>query len=574
MSVRKWIAAALALLMLGGTLTGCTGGQAPEEGSSAPTSTTSMPDNVTSEEDPSSATSADDSSDTTASNSDAASNNSTVSTAPGTKQPDNSKNTTKQPNSTKKPNTTTQAPDKGVTTPVTNLTWDFMKGKGGAEKNAVSVRESIVNAKDSLKVSGTTYYFSNSGNDFNDGKSPQTALKSPSRISRLTLKSGDAVLFERGSIFRLDSGISLQSGVSYGAYGSGNKPEFWFSIKNYGGSNLWTKHSTTNVWKVTYNYPEAGILVINDGALVGNKVFSMTQMQKNGDFYSSGNGTLYLYSKTDPNKYADIEISSGGSFGGATQNVSNITVENLCIKYTSGHGFGFVGANNVTIRNCVLGWIGGAVHHPGTGDTTRLGNAIEFYNSSSNLTIENNWIYQVYDTGITFQGTRGPYKNISFKSNLIEYCTMAIELWNDNKDDEISNVVIENNHMRFSNYGWGAMPDRGGRGAHLWSGWRLGEPYTNFHIVVRNNIFDCSYSNIISGAWKPVTSGVMEYKIEGNSYYQRNHIGADDLGYQMKYNVAFFFGVNAKQIDANNQAELEQAVKAVDPSAKTIKWLS
>ena len=149
---------------------------------------------------------------------------------------------------------------------------------------------------------------------------------------------------------------------------------------------------------------------------------------------------------------------------------------------------------------------------------------------------------------------------------------MAIEVWNRNKDDEVS-AVIENNHLRFSNYGWGAMPDRGGRGAHIWSGWQVGEPYTNFHITVRNNIFDCSYSNIISGAWTPVTSGTMEYAITGNTYYQRNHIGSADLGYGMKYNVAFFFGVNAVQVDANDQAELEKAVKAVDPNAKTIKWL-
>lgn len=558
MFVRKWIAVASTALMLCGVLAGCGGSKTPNESSSVliPTS-----DNMTSGEGTEPITSTDSASDTTATN-----NSST--TDSGTWKANNNNTTTT------KPPTTTQAPNKNVTTPVTNLTWDFMKGKGGDEKNAVSMRQTIANAKDALNVSGTKYYFSTNGNDLNDGRSPQTALKSPDRISRLSLKAGDAVLFERGSIFRLDEGISLQSGVSYGAYGSGNKPEFWFSIKNYGDGNLWTKHSAANVWKVAYTYSEAGILVINDGALVGNKVFSMAKMQKNGDFYSDGTGTLYLYSKSDPNKYMDIEISSGGSFGGATQNVSNITVENLCIKYTSGHGFGFVGATNITIRNCVLGWIGGAVHNPGTGDTTRLGNAIEFYNSSSNLTVENNWIYQVYDTGITFQGDNGPFRSISFKNNLIEYCTMAIELWNRNKNDEISNVMIENNHLRFSNYGWGAMPDRGARGAHIWSDYRASEPYTNFHITIRNNIFDCSYSNIISAPWKPITSGVMEYTVTGNTYYQRNHTGAEDLGYQTRYNLAFFFGPGSKQVDANDQTELESAVKAVDPNAKTIKWLS
>ncbi len=563
MSVRKWTAVALATLMLCSTLVGCGGNKTPDASSSVLIPTSDMSDNMTSGDTSESTPTTDESSDTSTSG-----NGSSLTKDPGTKNPDKSNNATTKPAAT-----TAKAPIKSITTPVTDLKWDFMKGKGGAESETINYRKRIVNAKDTLKITGTTYYFSANGNDQNDGKSPQTALKTPTRISRLPLRAGDGVLFERGSIFRMTDGITLQSGVSYGAYGSGNKPEFWFSIKNYGGSNLWTKTSTANVWQVTYNYPEAGILVINDGALVGNKLFSMTKMQKNGDFYSNGKGTVFLYSKTDPNKYANIEISSGGSFGGS--DLKNVTVENICLKYTAGHGFGFVKANNVTIRNCVLGWIGGAVWNPSTGDTTRLGNAIEFYNSSSDLVVENNWIYEVYDTGITFQGDRGPYKNISFKNNLIEYCLMSMELWNRNRDDEISNVVVENNLMRFTNYGWGAMPNRGGRGACIYSTTTLAEPFTNLHILITNNIFDCTYSRFIQGTWKPVSNGTMDYKVQGNTYYQRNHTGAADLGYDFKYNEAFYFGfsLNPQRVDANNQSELENAVRAVDPQAKEIRWL-
>ena len=49
--------------------------------------------------------------------------------------------------------------------------------------------------------SGRIYYVSSNGNDNNDGLTPSTALKSLSRVSKLTLEAGDSVLFKKGDIF-------------------------------------------------------------------------------------------------------------------------------------------------------------------------------------------------------------------------------------------------------------------------------------------------------------------------------------------------------------------------------------
>lgn len=452
---------------------------------------------------------------------------------------------------------------------VTNLTWDVMKGLGGAEAQAVSMRQSIVNAKDSLSVSGTKYYFSESGSDTNDGKSANSPLKSLDRISRLPLKAGDAVLLERGSVFRIDSQINLVSGVSYGAYGSGNKPEIWCSAKNY--NEGWTKHSG-NIWKIAYQYSNAGQLVADDGKLVGNKVFSLNSVKKSGDFYCDDQGTLYLCSSKNPNTYKDIEIACPTSMMGG-DSLSNITIENLTLKYAGCHGVGISNGRGVTVRNCVFGWIGGMVQRPGTGDNTRLGNAIEFFNNGNDLKIQNNWIYEAYDTGFTFQGTVGPFENIYVGGNLMEYCVMTIEMWCNDHDTPIS-ATIENNVLRFANYGWGTMPDRIVRGGHIWMTWRLGDPYTNLKIAMNNNVFDCSYSYIFSYPWRKPTKGTMEFTYSGNVYYQRNHLGAaDKVHFGSKKNWAFYWGENAITVEANNQAELEAAVKAVDPNAKTIQWL-
>lgn len=451
--------------------------------------------------------------------------------------------------------------------------WDTMKKKGGAETLAISMRKQIWQTKDTLKVSGTTYYFSENGSDQNDGKTPQTAIKSLDRIARLPLKAGDAVLLERGSTFRIDAQINLVSGVSYGAYGTGNKPEILGSIKNYAGSDLWKKQAN-GLWKVAFTYPQAGQLVADDGALVGNKVFSQSAVKKNGDFYSDGKGSVYLYSTKDPNTYSDLEISCGGSMIGSNgSSVKNVTIENWCVKYAGRHGIGIVDADHITVRDCVFGWIGGDVQRPGSGDNTRLGNAIEFYNNANNILVENNWIYECYDAGITFQGTRGPFTNIVFRNNLIEYCMMSIEYWSSNENDKIR-ATFEGNVSRFANYGWGTMPDRIIRGAHLWSGWRLNGTDHDMQITIKNNVFDCAYSFIISEPWESSSQGEPQYTFSGNTYYQRDHVGgADKVGFGSKQNYAFFFGRDSAPTTAYDQAELEAAVKAVDPNAKEIKWL-
>ena len=451
--------------------------------------------------------------------------------------------------------------------------WDTMKKKGGAETLAISMRKQIWQTKDTLKVSGTTYYFSENGSDQNDGKTPQTAIKSLDRIARLPLKAGDAVLLERGSTFRIDAQINLVSGVSYGAYGTGNKPEILGSIKNYAGSDLWKKQAN-GLWKVAFTYPQAGQLVADDGALVGNKVFSQSAVKKNGDFYSDGKGSVYLYSTKDPNTYSDLEISCGGSMIGSNgSSVKNVTIENWCVKYAGCHGIGIVDADHITVRDCVFGWIGGDVQRPGSGDNTRLGNAIEFYNNANNILVENNWIYECYDAGITFQGTRGPFTNIVFRNNLIEYCMMSIEYWSSNENDKIR-ATFEGNVSRFANYGWGTMPDRIIRGAHLWSGWRLNGTDHDMQITIKNNVFDCAYSFIISEPWESSSQGEPQYTFSGNTYYQRDHVGgADKVGFGSKQNYAFFFGRDSAPTTAYDQAELEAAVKAVDPNAKEIKWL-
>lgn len=91
----------------------------------------------------------------------------------------------------------------------------------------------------------TSFYFSNEGNDSNDGKSeltPWCSLKKLSETAHL-FKPGDSLMFESGSVFHGQINIS-NSGLYLGAYGSGPKPVISGSIE----VNKWIADGK-NIWK-------------------------------------------------------------------------------------------------------------------------------------------------------------------------------------------------------------------------------------------------------------------------------------------------------------------------------------
>ena len=384
-----------------------------------------------------------------------------------------------------------------------------------------------------MSVSGTVYYVSSStGSDSNSGTSPNAPLKTLSKAnSKMT--SGCTVCLKRGDIWR-GEGLTAKSNVTITAYGEGPKPVIIGSPENGGGAanaSKWTEVAT-NIWRYegTDSWSDVGNIVFNDGESYATKIVqlyvkqeswstyqitdytnapaqkysftSYTDLKNDLDFFhdknfsggSGATGYLYMYSTSNPAlRFESIEFAPDIKLVEA--DVNGVTVDNICFKYTGGHAVAGSAHNfmstqikNLTVQNCEFYWIGGSVHQRisnssiGTNTVeydTRYGNAIEIYGGCDNFIARNNYIYQVFDAGITIQltmssgTTKYNQANIQFVDNVIEYCNYSIEYFltkiPTNNSSSMSNFVISGNYMWNAGYGFCETRMIWGRGfaAHI-----------------------------------------------------------------------------------------------------------
>ena len=70
--------------------------------------------------------------------------------------------------------------------------------------------------------------------------------------------------FRRGDIFR--GRVNTRPGVTYGAYGSGEKPRLYGWDKNLADPSLWEEvDSLRHIWRMTEKILDPGTLVFNEG---------------------------------------------------------------------------------------------------------------------------------------------------------------------------------------------------------------------------------------------------------------------------------------------------------------------
>ena len=416
-------------------------------------------------------------------------------------------------------------------------------------------KQAIFNSTPNLsKVTGTRYYVSTNGNDANDGKSSATAWATLDKVNSYKFSAGDAVLFECGGSWR--GQLVGRDGVTYASYGIGAKPMIMGATRNSADASLWKKTAVDNVYEYTLLVTNPGNIAFIDSE--GNVTMStrLHRLQKpdassatlkviadtyndltedlqfwfdyyNDEILQYKTGTLYLYSANgNPgDRFADIEI--GEANGNVISWANGATYDGLEVRYNGAHGFGG-NADNVTVRNCVIQYIGGSLL---TDRVTVYGNAIEVYGECDGFVAENNYINEIWDTGITFQNGSGnagdcKYQNIVIKDNLIERCHWSIEFYNQNREGtvrSVKNVRVTGNFCRYSGEGWASKfrtAENGyelneTRANHICS-WGFAEKVEDF--VISGNIFESCGGYVLRFGSDSFAPGDKKIEVTGNTY--------------------------------------------------------
>lgn len=404
--------------------------------------------------------------------------------------------------------------------------------RDGVDTISEQVKKNILSAPDTLDTTGkkVIYISEKNGNDENDGLSVDTPLKTISGLSKIRFLRNAVVLFERGGIYR--GQLVVSNNVSYGAYGTGDKPLLMQSKRNYADEALWQETEYPNVYVCTELLTNVGVIGFDHDlfdytaasydekyGLIMNKYIAgfkgVEDMNKDLQFYSefvtdddiNTPCKLYVYStEGNPGKrFKSIEI--GEKFDIVDGTPINVVIENLAFKFTGAHAIGINGAENFTVRNCVFSWLGGSVlstrFFSENINPVNYGNAIET-GTCNGYYLDDNWMYQLYDTGVTHQCSKGAgtryQRDIRYSGNLIEYVHWGIEFYN-SPEGKVGNdkrltdgVHTAYNICRFGGYGWGSIVRFRQNSAQLYCGSTLDE---NKNQLTEYNIFDRCAGNLL-----------------------------------------------------------------------------
>ncbi len=412
--------------------------------------------------------------------------------------------------------------------PATDALVESYKAQMEQRIHEITTTESVLTPD---QIDGTCYYISSiHGNDDNDGLSPETAWKS---ITKLLVvgdevgistplatypaithipKRGDGVFLERGSVFNAelctmhagDYTMWLVDGVSYGAYGEGEKPVLTCCV-DYNGSKNWVKTEYENVWMLdqkltppsiskSLGYHDIANIVVKakDGktgygikvlantpedSFNGKATVYMGKVTNGFEIFESGGVNLtcpgdlknnleylhdwkgervYLYcDKGNPAEaYESVILTRQGicAYGG-----SDCVVDNLAFKYVGTFGISTVNIKNLTIQNCTFEWTGGAIQF----GTTIFGGGVQNWCNCDGFYIRNCYSNQSLDASFSTQGNGDGAKNVIMHDVVIEDCVAintnsSVEIWNWASEHRlIANVSIKNNIFGYAGYHFG-----------------------------------------------------------------------------------------------------------------------
>lgn len=364
-------------------------------------------------------------------------------------------------------------------------------------------RSDILTSPNSVNPgSGTEYYVSNNGADGNDGLTPETAWQTINHVNMQDLKPGDTVYFKRGDIWR-GKVLFCREGVTYSAYGEGQKPRFYGSSENGVGEEKWTLYyqgeNGEKIWKFYRDLPDTGGVVFNGGESWANRLYTYWDVDqqcllKTDDYYTvftpetcltenlscasmiDFSGLSYPINVYDENRtgafylrcddgnpgilFNEVEFSTTEEQGWVAPIfcASGCTIDNLSVLY-----FGNCGIqagpelDHVTVRNCEVGWGGNRIHcyFDSAEELPYWLSGDGIYGVCDSGTVTNNYVH--HTGGITFESSPGGTKNLItgpciIQNNLLEFCGGGITLCDPEDFLTVETMLVKNNFILETGY--------------------------------------------------------------------------------------------------------------------------
>lgn len=250
---------------------------------------------------------------------------------------------------------------------------------------------------------------------------------------------------------------------------------------------------------------DVGNIILDHGKICGWKKWSTQDLQNPYDYFYDGTSQrVFLNCPDNPaTLHESIEFAMKGHV--VNQNGKHhVVYDDLAVMYGASHGFGGGSTHHLIIRNCDLGYIGGAHQftHP-NGHPVRFGNAIEFWGAAHDHLVENCRIWEVYDAALTNQG-RGPSSkqvNITYRNNLILNSEYSFEYWNNPDTALTKNIRFVNNTCINAGTVWSHAQRPNPNGSHLMLYSNTAE---TSNIEIKYNVF-CNHTEWgtrYSSGWK------------------------------------------------------------------------
>lgn len=393
---------------------------------------------------------------------------------------------------------------------------------------------------------GNVYYVDSCAEKTGSGMTPETAVPS---YRMLDIRPGDTVLFRRGSVFR--DALIMPDGepdapIRCGAYGEGEKPAFWGSV-NLSQTSDWAQVGE-NIWKcIRPVSSEVGNLIFNDGESCGILAWEKEDLNAQGKWHDTRIGDevagrerakeyeVLMFSGENPGAYYEsIEAAVFGERS-VCRAFAHVVFEDLAFRYSGVHGFASIDVHHVEMYRCDFEFIGGVVWD--RAQKIRLGNAFELWDDCHDVTMEDCFCREIYDSCFTHQGP-GEQCHVAYNlrvagNHFEKYGMAAYEA----RDKVTAGMAFENNVCLDAGLGFAMQDETPPRKSEIWPQpmghhlfiWRMPVGSEGGRTEVKNNTFGAApYGAHVYSIVSPEAEAQFEF--EGNTYASGNVLLAERWG--------------------------------------------